>query len=93
MSEEWSDEQAANRNEKSERDGENVPARHFEDGDALLPIDCVLKDGLRLARRKMVEGSEDRAKTVELRGDFRRVHRGGMEKDLVARSDLGAGEC
>ena len=67
---EWRDEQIGNRNQKGEEDGEKVPARHFENADALLAIDRVLKDGLSLLRGEMVEGSKERAKAVELRRDF-----------------------
>ena len=90
---EWRDEQIGNRNQKSEEDGENVPARHLENADALLAIDRVLQDGLSLLRREMVEGSKERAKTVEFRRDFRHVDRVRVEVDLVPGGDLRAVEC
>ncbi len=71
---------------------QDVTPGSFEDGDALSSIDGVLKDGLSLLWREMVEGSEERAKAVELRRDFSDIDGSRVEMDPVPRGDFALAE-
>ena len=69
--------QAGEKYQDSLRDGDRMAARAFKNSDALVVVHGVLQNADSLRRRKMMEGTENRAEAGEFSRDFGGVNRFG----------------